>query len=130
MPKVDYKKSNFDIDLEFGAIGEDYILKVFESGKRVEVKTERSAWQRTGNIAIEIRHKGKKSGLSITDADTWCHVLTMDEKVVGTIVIPVKFLKQRVKALVRDKKAKVQFVGENNDSQVVLLPIKYIWNNI
>ena len=60
MPKVDYKKSNFDLDLKFGGIGEDYILKVFESGNKVEVKTERSAWKRTGNIVIEIRCKGKK----------------------------------------------------------------------
>ena len=130
MPKVDYKKSNFDLDLEFGGIGEDYILKVFESGNKVEVKTERDAWKRTGNIVIEIRCKGKMSGLSITDADTWCHVLTDNGNVVGTIVIPVDFLKLRVKKLVKDGKAKIQLVGDNKESQVVLLPIKYIWKDI
>ena len=129
MPKVDYKKFNFDLDLEFGGIGEDYILKVFESGGKVEVKTERDTWKRTGNIVIEIRCRGKKSGISITDAETWCHVLTNNGNVVGTIVVPVEFLKMRIKKLVKQKKAKVQFVGDNKQSQAVLLPIRYIWRD-
>ena len=130
MPKVDYKKSNFDLDLKFGEMGEDYILRVFESGNKVEVKTERDIWKNTGNIAIEIRFKGKKSGLSITDAETWCHILTYNGKVMGTIVVPVEFLKKRVKKLVKDKKAEIKLVGDNKESQVVLLPIKYIWEDI
>jgi len=130
MPKVDYKKSNFDLDLKFGEMGEDYILRVFESGNKVEVKTERDIWKKTGNIAIEIRFKGRKSGLSITDAETWCHILTYNGKVVGTIVVPVEFLKKRVKKLIKDKKAKIKFAGDNEESQVVLLPIKYIWEDI
>ena len=130
MPKVDYKKSNFDLDLKFGEMGEDYILRVFESGNKVEVKTERDIWKKTGNIAIEIRFKGRKSGLSITDAETWCHILTYNGKVVGTIVVPVEFLKKRVKKLIKDKKAKIKFAGNNEESQVVLLPIKYIWEDI
>tara|TARA_R100000458_G_C8155855_1_gene161848 strand:- start:19 stop:411 length:393 start_codon:yes stop_codon:yes gene_type:complete len=130
MPKVDYKKSNFDIDLEFGGIGEDYILDIFESGKKVEVKTERDTWKRTGNIAIEIRYKGYNSGITITDAETWCHVLTDNGNVVGTIVVPVDFLKERIKKLVKEKKAEVKFAGDNKESQVVLLPIKYIWKDI
>mgnify|MGYP003637097338 CR=1 FL=1 len=130
MPKVDYKKSNFDLDLKFGEMGEDYILRVFESGNKVEVKTERDIWKKTGNIAIEIRFKGRKSGLSITDAETWCHILTYNGKVVGTIVVPVEFLKKRVKKLIKNKKAKIKFAGDNEESQVVLLPIKYIWEDI
>ena len=50
MPKVDYKKSNFDLDLKFGEMGEDYILRVFESGNKVEVKTERDIWNGCRNL--------------------------------------------------------------------------------
>ena len=30
MPKTDYRKENFDIDLDFGHIGEDEVIKIFE----------------------------------------------------------------------------------------------------
>ena len=30
MPKVDYKKNNFDIDLDFGERGEEWVVKKFE----------------------------------------------------------------------------------------------------
>ena len=65
-----------------------------------------------------------------TDAETWCHILTYNGKVMGTIVVPVEFLKKRVKKLVKDKKAEIKLVGDNKESQVVLLPIKYIWEDI
>ena len=55
--------NRFDIDLKFGQIYEEKIRKIF-AGK-IEVKAERDIWKRTGNIAIEVRCKGKPSGLSV-----------------------------------------------------------------
>ena len=86
MPEVDYKKNNFDIDLDFGKKGEEWVVKLFEGNSKVEVKTERGIWQETGNIAIEIKYKNKPSGLSITDAETWIHLLESDGKILGGLL--------------------------------------------
>ena len=67
---------NFDIDLEFGEVWEERVRKIFENKGTIEVKTERDIWRTTGNIVIEIGYKGRPSGLSITDAEWWIHVLT------------------------------------------------------
>ena len=67
---------NFDLDLEFGQIWEERVRKIFENEGTIEVKTERDIWRTTGNIVIEIGYKDRPSGLSITDAKWWIHVLT------------------------------------------------------
>ena len=62
----DYKKDKFDIDLDFGKVGEKAVEEMFEGDGSIEVKTERDIWKTTGNIAIEIRYRGKLSGISTT----------------------------------------------------------------
>ena len=47
--KKDRKK--FDIDLEYGTIKEDKIANML-TNKRIEVKSERGMWMKTGNICI------------------------------------------------------------------------------
>ena len=42
----------FDIDLKYGQIREDHISAMFKD-KKIEVKTERDWWYKTGNIALE-----------------------------------------------------------------------------
>jgi hypothetical protein len=44
--------TKFDIDLSYGQIREDKVKEMFES-KTIEVKSERSWWRKTGNIAVE-----------------------------------------------------------------------------
>ena len=65
--------SKFDLDLEFGQVYEKGLQKLFTQKGKIEVKTERDKWLETGNIAIEIRCRGKKSGISITESD-WCFI--------------------------------------------------------
>ena len=48
--KKDRKK--FDIDLAYGKVREDSIKDMLQN-KKIEVKSERDVWQKTGNIAIE-----------------------------------------------------------------------------
>ena len=60
---------NFDVDLDFGKVYEEKIRDLFEGEGSIEVKTERDIWADTGNMAIEIRYKGKPSGISHTEAD-------------------------------------------------------------
>ena len=74
----DYINNKFDLDLDFGKVGEKYIEQVFEGDGRIEVKTERDIWATTGNIAIEVRCRGKLSGISTTDARTWIQLLSID----------------------------------------------------
>ena len=54
--KEDRKK--FDIDLEYGQIREDKIAEMF-TDKKIEVKSERGMWMKTGNICIEYESYGK-----------------------------------------------------------------------
>jgi len=127
MPKTDYRKNNFDIDLEFGSLGEDMVLKIFEEGSKIEVKTERRIWKRTGNIAIEIECNGKPSCLSITNADYWIHLLSDDGKIVGGYIIPVDYLREKIKQLRLDGVVKVVMGGDKNASRLVLLPMNKIY---
>ena len=87
---------NFDLDLNFGEIFEDKVNKMLKCKGDIEVKTERDKWATTGNICIEIRYKGRPSGLSITEADTWIHLLAIDDEVVGGFIFPVKTVKVAV----------------------------------
>ena len=68
------KTSTFDIDLKYGQIREKRVADLFKGGK-VEVKTERSWWRKTGNIAIEYEFRGKPSGIDKTEAKWWFQVL-------------------------------------------------------
>ena len=127
MPKTDYRKANFDIDLDFGSLGEDMALKIFEKGSKIEVKTERGIWKRTGNIAIEIEFKGNPSCLSTTDADYWIHLLADEGKIVGGYIIPVDYLRERIKQLRLSGDVKVVMGGDKNASRLVLLPMNKIY---
>ena len=60
-PKTEDRKK-FDIDLEYGKIRETQVLDMFENAK-IEVKSERDIWQKSGNIAIEYECYGKPSGI-------------------------------------------------------------------
>ena len=62
--------NKWDIDLSFGKSGEDRVANLLNADKsKIEVKTERDWWYKTGNIAIEIECRGKPSGLYVTEAE-------------------------------------------------------------
>ena len=128
MPLVsDYSRDKFDIDLDYGQKFEKHLEEVFKDGKRVEVKTERNIWKTTGNIAIEIKCRGMLSGLSITEADYWIHLLAWNEQIKGGFIFPVNELKQRVKEMVKNGIAQIKYGGDDNASTMVLLPIKELY---
>jgi hypothetical protein len=60
-------RKKFDLDLAYGQMHEDRVLDMLQ-GKKVEVKTERGMWTKTGNIAIEFESYGKPSGINATEA--------------------------------------------------------------
>ena len=125
---VDYEElKKFDIDLEFGKIGEDFAEALFTNNTMVEVKTERDIWKTTGNIAIEIRCKGKPSGISTTASENWVHLLSYEGKIEGGFIFNVENLKQKIKNLLGENKAKMVMGGDFDMSQMVLLPIKELF---
>jgi hypothetical protein len=125
----DYINNKFDLDLDFGKVGEKYIEQVFEGDGRIEVKTEKDIWATTGNIAIEVRCRGKLSGISITDARTWIQLLSIDNVIKGGFIMPVKQLKARIKELHESGEAKLTMGGDDDASQMVLLPIDKVFKN-
>ena len=120
--------SKFDIDLKFGQIYEEKIRKIF-AGK-IEVKAERDIWKKTGNIAIEVRYKGEPSGLSVTEADWWIHLLTYKNKVEMGFMFKVSRLKKMIKNKVKKDKVCMMYGGDDNQSELVLIPIKEITEDI
>ena len=87
---------NFDIDLDFGQIYEQKIKELFEGDGSIEVKTERDIWADTGNMAIEIRSRGKPSGISTTDAKWWIHNFTIDGDIKFSMLFKVDKLRKAV----------------------------------
>ncbi len=118
----------FDLDLEFGKLGENFVKDMQVGNKKIEVKTERDIWKNTGNIAIEIRYKGEPSGLSTTESNVWIHLLSYNGKIESGFLFSVPKLKEMVKSLIKHKIARFTMGGDDNMSQLVLIPIKELWN--
>ena len=58
--KEDRKK--FDLDLQYGEVREDRVAEMLQD-KKIEVKSEKDLWQKTGNICVEYQSWGKPSGI-------------------------------------------------------------------
>ena len=114
----------WDLDLKFGKMGEEFTKDVFEGNSKVEVKTERDIWKTTGNIAIEIRYKNKHSGLTTTESGVWVHLLAYNGAIEGGFIFKVDELKEKIRTLKKEGNLKIVMGGDDNLSQLVLLPIK------
>ena len=127
MPMTEGYCKGFDIDLEFGKMGEKFVEKVFEGNSKVEVKTERDIWKNTGNIAIELRCKGKPSGISTPESSVWIHLLAYNDVIEGGFLFKVDQLKDKIKKLHKEGDLKIVMGGDDNLSQMALLPIKELF---
>tara|TARA_R100000734_G_C3317240_1_gene110183 strand:+ start:201 stop:581 length:381 start_codon:yes stop_codon:yes gene_type:complete len=114
---------NFDIDLDFGQVYEQKIKDLFEGDGSIEVKTERDIWADTGNMAIEIRSRGKPSGISITEAKWWVHNFTIDGDIKFSMLFKVDKLRKAVKYMYLNELASMIKGGDNNTSDLILAPI-------
>jgi len=117
---------NWDIDLKFGEAGENWILLLGSDKSKIEVKTERDDWVRTGNIAIEFQFKGNPSGIAKTTADWWIHLLALGNEVKAAFVLSVPALRQFVFVNATNKQFKIVTGGDNKDSDLILVPIEMI----
>jgi len=113
----------FDIDLKYGQLREKKVHDIF-SNKKIEVKTERDWWFKTGNIALEYECNGKPSGINATESDYWIHILAKGNKNHCMLVFEVKELKKIVK---KYKEQYTRMVGDRNASKCVILPISELF---
>jgi len=112
----------FDLDLEFGQMGEKFVEDLQNGNTKIEVKTERDIWKTTGNIAVEIRYKNKPSGISTTGSSVWIHLLSDNDKIVGGYIFSVDYLKKKIIDLKEEGKLKLVMGGDFNASQMALIP--------
>ena len=131
----EYKRDKFDIDLDFGKVGEKVVEEMFEGDGKIEVKTERDIWMTSNNAAIEFQKVDTKeySGISITKADWWFCIFDNQEKDslknCAGFFYPVKRLKNKIRPSVKSwlkgetPQYKVVTGGDDNNSRMVLLPI-------
>jgi hypothetical protein len=117
----------FDLDLKFGKLGEDFVKDIQDGNDKIEVKTERDIWKTTGNIAIEMRYKGYPSGISTTESSLWVHLLSYKGVIEGGFMFKVDLLKEKIKKLHKDGNLKMVMGGDDNMSQMALLPIKELF---
>lgn len=88
--------SAFDLDLEFGQEGENFVKELFTEGGTIEVKRDRR-WKETGNVYVETEcfftrnNQWAPSGLSVTKAKYWAFVLEE-----ATLVVPTDALRYAV----------------------------------
>ena len=122
-------QQKFDHDLAFGKLGEDFVKNFQSENNKIEVKTERDIWKKTGNIAIEMRCKGKPSGISTTESSVWIHLLAYNGVIKGGYLFKVDELRAFIKKRHKEGNLKLVMGGDNNASQMALLPIKELFGS-
>lgn len=119
--KEDRKK--FDIDLAYGEVREKAIADMLQN-KKVEVKSERGMWIKTGNIAIEYESYGKPSGIEATESDYWFHNLCVGDDIYATLVFETEQLKKILEVIPSKKSVSG---GDHNASRMWLLPLRNLF---
>ena len=74
--------------------------------------------------------RGKLSGLTVTKAEWWCQILTIKGDIVGVYMVPVKKLKKIVKKSVEFGRGRVVMGGDNDTSEIALIPLEDLTNGI
>ena len=123
-PCVEDRKK-FDLDLEYGKVREKQVADMLQD-KKIEVKSERGMWQKTGNIAIEYESYGKPSGIAATESDYWFHNLCIDDDTFCTLVFKTDSLKKIIDNL--DYKRSVSG-GDHNASKMYLVNLQKLFSS-
>lgn len=116
-------RKKFDLDLAYGELHETEFLNVLKN-KKVEVKTERDKWVKTGNICIEYQSYGKPSGIDATEADYWVHNLAVGDDVYCRLLFSVDTLRKIIR---EPNKFKTVFGGDNNASRMYLIKLSKLF---
>lgn len=118
------KNNKFDIDLKYGQEREQRLASILDKNKnKIEVKTERDWWFKTGNIAIEVECNGKPSGIMATKADYWVHILAEGDKDYCRLIFDTRTVKRLAKKYIGTLKNG----GDGWRSRFVLIPLAEIF---
>ena len=118
------KNNKFDIDLKYGQEREQRLASILDKDKnKIEVKTERDWWFKTGNIAIEVECNGKPSGIMATKADYWVHILAEGDKDYCRLIFDTRTVKRLAKKYIGTLKNG----GDGWRSRFVLIPLAEIF---
>ena len=123
-PSTENRKK-FDIDLEYGKVREQLVADMLQD-KKIEVKSERDIWQKTGNIAIEYESYGKPSGINATESDYWFHNLCMGDDIYATIVFRTDTLRKIIASL---DYVKTVSGGDHCASKMYLLNLQKLFSS-
>ena len=123
-PCVEDRKK-FDIDLEYGKVREKQVADMLQD-KKIEVKSERGLWQKSGNIAIEYQSYGKPSGIDATESDYWFHNLCVGDETFCTLVFKTDSLKKIIENL--NSKRSVTG-GDHNASRMYLVNLQKLFSS-
>ena len=121
--KKDRKK--FDLDLQYGTVREEKIADML-TNKKIEVKSERDIWQKSGNICIEYESWGKPSGIRATESDYWFHNLCIGDDEYFTLVFHTDTLRKIVDKL---DTFKTVSGGDNNASRMFLVNLQKLFSS-
>ena len=117
------KNSKFDLDLQYGQLREQQVHDMFHN-KKIEIKTERNWWKKTGNIAIEYECNGKPSGIDKTESDFWIQILASGTDNYCKLIFDVPRLKRLVE---KYKPTHSKMIGDRNASRCVLIPLNELF---
>ena len=117
------KNSKFDLDLQYGQLREQQVHDMFHN-KKIEIKTERDWWKKTGNIAIEYECNGKPSGIDKTESDFWIQILSLGVDNYCKLIFEVPRLKRIVE---KYKPTHSRMIGDRNASRCVLIPLNELF---
>ena len=94
-------------------------------GCKIEVKSERDLWQKTGNIAVEYESYGKPSGIMATESEYWFHNLCMGDTTYVTLVFKTQVLKDLIESLDYIKTVRG---GDNMASKMYLISLQKLFS--
>ena len=118
-------RKKFDLDLQYGTVREDKVAAMLQD-KKIEVKSERGMWMKTGNIAIEYQSYGKPSGIKATESDYWFHNLCIGNNEYCTLVFKTDVLRTIVDEL---DTFKTVSGGDHNASQMYLVNLQKLFSS-
>lgn len=113
--------SDFRYDLQVGQIYEKQFSELL--GSKIEIKRDFKCLE-TGNIYVEYESRGKRSGISTSEAEYWCYWLS-DYHCVFIKTETLKDLCRKYINTNRDKRG-----GDSNTSKGILLPLNDFINKL
>lgn len=126
--------AKFDVQISQALICEQRLGDVFAFGTfdvTMELKTETLLWEKTGNLCVEYKYKGRPSGISTTEAKWWVHQLGRDNaeddiETVGYFLVPMERMKILAREAIMEGRCH-KSAGDGGKSEVALVRIKDLW---